>query len=80
MPPARLAPPSPSLPPTRMLPLSRRPNAVAAQYRELFNTPVERLLELRDALAEQMEAGLEGKVGGRAVQRHLACLVTSRPP
>ena len=32
------------------------------QYRELFNTPVERLHALRDALVEQMEAGLAGKV------------------
>lgn len=38
------------------------------QYRELFDTPVERLHALRDALVEQMEAGLAGRVrlgGGR---------------
>ncbi|KAL4854923.1 Hexokinase-1 [Chlorella vulgaris] len=34
------------------------------QYRELFNTPVLRLHALRDAVVEQMEAGLAGQPGG----------------
>lgn len=42
----------------------KRTDAILAEYRELFDTPVERLLALRDALVEQMEAGLDGKEGG----------------
>lgn len=48
--------PQPHLPPSP---------AWLLQYRELFDTPVERLLALRDALVEQMEAGLDGKVRPR---------------
>lgn len=38
------------------------PLLACLQYRELFNVPVDRLCAIRDALVEQMEAGLAGKV------------------
>ena len=51
---ALLHPTSPPPPLSLALPL--------LQYRQLFNTPVERLHALRDALVEQLEAGLANKV------------------
>lgn len=60
-PPPRLPDPTTSTPPPHLLPSP----AWLLQYRELFDTPVERLLALRDALVEQMEAGLAGKVRPR---------------
>lgn len=42
----------------------KRREAILDEYRELFNTPVLRLHALRDAVVEQMEAGLAGQPGG----------------
>lgn len=42
----------------------RRIESVLDEYRELFNTPVPRLHAVRDALVEQMEAGLRCQPGG----------------
>ena len=69
-------PPSPPPPPPPGAALTSTPAnpAALAQYRELFDTPVERLHALRDALVEQMEAGLAGQVR-RACR---CCAVTGR--
>ena len=42
--------------------IRRRRRWSTLQYRELFNTPVPRLHAVRDALVEQMEAGLRCQV------------------
>ncbi|EFN54251.1 hypothetical protein CHLNCDRAFT_135795 [Chlorella variabilis] len=44
--------------------IRRRRRWSTLQYRELFNTPVPRLHAVRDALVEQMEAGLRCQPGG----------------
>ncbi|KAL4458290.1 hypothetical protein ABPG75_013155 [Micractinium tetrahymenae] len=42
----------------------RRLESLMDEYRQLFNTPTDRLLALRDALVQQLEAGLAGQPGG----------------
>jgi hypothetical protein len=50
------------------------------QYRELFNTPVLRLHALRDAVVEQMEAGLAGQVGTLLPSPSLAWILLACTP
>lgn len=62
---AKPAPPLPALPcPPRRSPIPPHPTSTPPppQYRELLSPSVERLHALRDALLEQMEAGLQGRV------------------
>ncbi|KAL4423126.1 hypothetical protein ABPG77_004809 [Micractinium sp. CCAP 211/92] len=42
----------------------RRLESVMDEYRQLFDIPTDRLLALRDALVQQLEAGLAGQPGG----------------